>query len=59
MVRRAPRLVSVKAAAAYLGVSQRTLRRMIDDGRLTGHRMEGSRFIRVDMNEIEAKLRPI
>ena len=59
MVRRAPRLVSVKAAAAYLGVSQRTIRRMIDDGRLTGRRLEGSRLIRVDLNEIDAKLKPI
>jgi excisionase family DNA binding protein len=59
MPRRPPRLVSVKAAAEYLGVSQRTIRRMIDDGRLSGHRMEGSRFIRLDLNEIDDKLRPI
>jgi len=54
-----PRLISVKDAAEFLGVSQRTIRRMIDDGRLTGYRMTGSRFVRVDFNEVRDKLRTI
>jgi excisionase family DNA binding protein len=55
----APEYVTVKAAAAYLGVTQRTVRRMIADGRLTGYRLEGARFIRVDLTEIKAKFHPI
>jgi excisionase family DNA binding protein len=58
-VPRRPNLVTVKAAAKYLGVTERTVRRMIDDGRLTGYRLEGSKFIRVDLNEVRDKLRPI
>jgi excisionase family DNA binding protein len=58
-MRRRPDYVSVKNAADYLGVTERTIRRMIDDHRLTGYRLEGSRFIRVDLNEVKDKLRPI
>lgn len=45
-------------AAEYLGVSDKTLRRMIASGVVTGYRA-GPRLIRVDLNELDAMLRPI
>lgn len=51
-------LVSIGQAAEYLGVGSRTIRRRIADGSLTGYRI-GSRVIRVDLNELDAMLRPI
>lgn len=44
-------------AAEYLGVSTRTVRQMIADGRLRGYR-NGPRMIRLDLNEIDASMRP-
>lgn len=44
-------------AAEYLGVTARTIRQMIADGRLTGYR-SGTRLVRVDLNEIDAAMRP-
>lgn len=55
----ARRLVPPAEAAAYYGTSTRTIRRRISDGTLTGFRLPGSRLIRVDLDELEAKLRPI
>jgi len=52
------RLASIAAAAEYLATSQRTVRRMIASGDLTGYRI-GSRLLRVDLNEVDAKLRAI
>ena len=52
------RLESIAGAAEYAGVHPRTIRRRIADGRLTGYRM-GPRLIRVDLNELDAMLRPI
>lgn len=49
------RYISQQDAAEYLGVSDRTIREMIADGRLTGYRAS-SRLIRVDLNEIDDKL---
>jgi excisionase family DNA binding protein len=49
--------VSVAAAAAYADVSTRTLRRYISHGRLTGYRV-GPRLIKVDLNEVDAIVRP-
>ena len=49
---------SIAAAANALGVSTRTVRRYISDGRLTGYRM-GPRLIRVDLAEVDALLSPI
>jgi excisionase family DNA binding protein len=46
------------AAAAYADVSTRTLRRYISHGRLTGYRV-GPRLIKVDLNEVDAIVRPI
>lgn len=48
---------STQQAADYLGVTTRTIRQMIADGRLTGYRC-GARLVRVDLNEIDAAMRP-
>ncbi|MHD0278839.1 helix-turn-helix transcriptional regulator [Rhodococcus aetherivorans] len=52
------RLVSVPAAAEYAGVCSKTIRRRISDGTITGYRF-GPRLIRVDLDEIDAVLRPL
>jgi len=52
------RLVSISQAAEYLGVNERTIRRRISDGQLTGYRV-GKRLIRVDISELESLLKPI
>ena len=46
------RYASVAQAAEYLAVTQRTIRAMIADGRITGYRI-GQRRIRVDLNDID------
>jgi excisionase family DNA binding protein len=47
------RYASVGTAAAYVGVTDRTILQMIADGRLTGYRGLGSRVLRVDLNQID------
>jgi excisionase family DNA binding protein len=47
------RYASVADAAEYLGVTDRTIRQMIADGRLTGFRGLGSRVLRVDLNQVD------
>ena len=49
---------SIRVAAQYREVSEKTLRRYISEGRLTGYRF-GPRMIRVDLNELDALFRPI
>ena len=44
-------LATLAEAAEYLGLSVRTVRRWVADGRITGYRI-GPRHIRVDLNEI-------
>lgn len=51
------RYVKQSEAAAYLGVTTRTIRQMIADGRITGYR-SGSRLVRVDLNELDAAMQP-
>ncbi|EID17151.1 DNA binding domain-containing protein [Mycobacterium xenopi RIVM700367] len=51
------RFAKLKDAAAYLDVNERTIRQMVADGRLTGYRC-GRRIVRVDLNEIDAAMRP-
>lgn len=51
------RYVSIAGAADYLGVTDRTVRQMIADGRLTGYR-NGKRLIRLDLTEIDAAMTP-
>jgi len=52
------RWATLAHAAESIGVSERTLRRMIAAGRVTGYRA-GPRLIRVDLNELDAVLRSI
>ena len=52
------RLESIPQAAEYLGVSTKTIRRWGSAGRITLYRA-GPRLIRVDLNELDAMLRPI
>lgn len=52
------RLESIPHAADYVGVSSKTIRRMISRGELTGYRV-GPRIIRVDLNQLDGLLRPI
>lgn len=47
----------ISEAAEYLDVTDRTIRQMIADGRLTGYR-NGNRLVRVDLNEIDAVMKP-
>ena len=51
-------LVTLAVAADHAAVSDKTIRRRIADGSLTGYRM-GPRLIRVDLNELDALLAPI
>lgn len=44
--------LTVKLAAHRMGCSERTIRRMIDRGEITGYRL-GPRMIRVDLAEIQ------
>jgi excisionase family DNA binding protein len=53
----ARRYAKLIEAAQYLGVTDRTIRQMIADGRLTGYR-NGARLIRVDLNELDAAMKP-
>jgi excisionase family DNA binding protein len=55
------RYITIADAADYLQISDRTVRRLIADGELTGYRMGRSRrLIRVDLNEIDDELmRPL
>lgn len=52
------RLISISAAAAELGVCDRTIRRYLASGRLKGYRV-GGRMIRVDAAQLDMALSPI
>ncbi len=52
------RLASLEHGAVYMDTSVMTVRRYISSGRLTGYRL-GDRLLRVDLNEIDAILRPV
>lgn len=51
------RYASMGEVADYLGVTDRTVRAMIADGRLRAYR-NGKRFIRLDLNEVDESMRP-
>lgn len=51
------RYATLFEAAEYLGVTDRTVRKMIADGRITGYR-SGTRLVRVDLNDIDAAMQP-
>ncbi len=49
------RYATLDQAGEYIGVTSRTIRQMIADGRLTGYR-NGPRIVRVDLNEVDDRL---
>lgn len=51
------RWAGIPTTAEYLGVTDRTIRQMIADGRLTAYR-NGNRFIRLDLNEVDDAMTP-
>jgi excisionase family DNA binding protein len=51
------RYVSLAKAAEYADCNERTLRRHIASGELTGYRL--GRVIRIDLNELDQWLTPI
>jgi excisionase family DNA binding protein len=51
------RYVKISEAAEYLDVTERTIRAMVYDGRLTAYR-SGRRLVRLDLNEIDAAMDP-
>jgi excisionase family DNA binding protein len=53
------RWLSQAEAAEYLGVTDRTVRNYIARGALPGHRVRGSRLVRIDRKDLDALLRPI
>jgi excisionase family DNA binding protein len=50
--------ISLDAAAEQIGVSKRTIRRLVADGRLPAYRV-GSRVVRIDSADLDALLTPI
>jgi excisionase family DNA binding protein len=56
--RRARRYGSVATAAEQYGVSEKTIRRWIATGRLTGYRV-GPRLLKIDLDELDDLARPI
>lgn len=57
-VTHAPQMISQKAAAERLGVTEQSIRRYIAAGDLNGYRL-GRRAIRVNAQEVDALLIPI
>lgn len=53
------RWLSQREAADYLGVSDRTIRNYIARGDLSGHRVCGSRLIRIEVRDLDAMLTPV
>jgi excisionase family DNA binding protein len=51
------RYASLKEAAEYIGVTHRTIRQWIAEGRIDGYRIN-ARLIRVDLNEVDAAMQP-
>ena len=51
------RYVKIVEADEYLAVTDRTIRQMIADGRLTAYR-SGTRLVRLDLDEIDAAMVP-
>lgn len=55
---KARRLTTIADAAVYLDCSQRTIRRRVASGELTAYRL-GPRLLRIDLDELDALLKPI
>ncbi len=54
----ARRYATFAEAGEVLGVSARTVRRYVIDGRLTGYRV-GPKLLKVDLNEVDRLARPV
>lgn len=52
------RWIDQREAAEYLGITDRTLRRMIAAGKLPAYRL-GPRLLRIDVADLDALMRPI
>jgi excisionase family DNA binding protein len=52
------RLITVEAAADYLGIGVRSVRRYIAEGKLPAYRV-GDKLVRVDQADVDAQIRPI
>lgn len=50
--------ISLETAADELGVSKRTVRRLISAGQLPAYRV-GEQSVRIDINDIASVLKPI
>ncbi|MEX5269067.1 helix-turn-helix transcriptional regulator [Kocuria sabuli] len=48
------KLVTVAKAAEAVDMSDRSIHRLLDEGRLTAYRLSGGRAVRVDLNELLA-----
>jgi excisionase family DNA binding protein len=53
------KLVPISEAADYLGVTPRTIRRYISDGKLTGFRIADAVLVRVDLYDVDRLAKPI
>ena len=51
--------VSLEAAAQHVGMSKRSIERLIERGELPAFRLGDIRAIRVDLDDLEALLKPI
>jgi excisionase family DNA binding protein len=51
------RYASLQETAVYMGVTDRTVRQWIAEGRITGYRIN-ARLIRVDLNEVDSAMVP-
>ncbi len=54
-----PAWLSKAEAAEHIGVAERTIRKYIADGVLPARRIQGSRLIRINRQDLENLLRPI
>jgi excisionase family DNA binding protein len=52
-----PSYISISEAADYLGVTTRTVRQMVSDGRLIAYHL-GARIVRLRRDEIDAAMQP-
>lgn len=50
------RLTTIQATADHFGVHPDTIRRRIADGTLTAWHLRGTKAVRIDLNDAEAKL---
>jgi excisionase family DNA binding protein len=51
-------MLTIDQAAEKLGISRRSVRRLISSGELRAYRV-GERSVRVDFNDLDAVLKPV